>query len=71
MISYELWRSAFGERPIVGRSIDVDGRRVEVVGVMARGADLMDTHPEIWLPLGFADDEPRRATTTTSLSSGG
>ena len=59
VISHELWRSAFGERPIAGDVIDVAGRRVEIVGVMAPGVDLMDTHPEIWLPLGFADDEPR------------
>jgi hypothetical protein len=55
LISHELWQSAFGARPIVGHSIDVDGRRFEVVGVMARGADLMDTHTDIWLPLGFTD----------------
>jgi predicted permease len=57
LISYELWRSAFGARPIVGHILDVDGRRFEVIGVMPRGADLMDNHTEIWLPLGFADDE--------------
>jgi putative ABC transport system permease protein len=57
LISYELWESAFGARPIVGRSIEVDGRRLEVVGVMARGSDLMDTHTDIWLPLGFTEDE--------------
>jgi predicted permease len=57
LISYELWQSAFDARPIVGHSVDVDGRRLEVVGVMARGADLMDTHTELWLPLGFTDDE--------------
>ena len=59
LVSYELWQSAFGARPIVGHGVDVDGRRLEVVGVMAPGADLMDTHPEIWLPLGFTDEERR------------
>jgi predicted permease len=57
LISYELWQSAFGAQPIVGHSVDVDGRRLRVVGVMARGADLMDNHTEIWLPLGFTDGE--------------
>ena len=57
VISYELWQSAFGAQPIVGHSVDVDGRRLEVVGVMARGADLMDNHTEIWLPLAFTQDE--------------
>jgi hypothetical protein len=59
MISYELWQSAFGAQPIVRHSVDVDGRQLQVVGVMARGADLMDNHTEIWLPLGFTDDARR------------
>src|SRR5258706_5573795 len=61
VISYELWQSALGARPVIGRTIDVDGRRLQIVGVMARGSDLMDGHPEIWLPLGFTVDEPRGA----------
>jgi putative ABC transport system permease protein len=67
LISYELWQSAFGAQPIVGHRIDVDGRRLEVVGVMARGADLMDNHTEIWLPLGFTDGE-RRARNNHNLA---
>jgi predicted permease len=57
LISYGLWQSAFGGRPIVGESVDVDGRRLEIVGVTAPLADLMDNHTEIWLPLGFSDGE--------------
>src|SRR4026208_2462460 len=57
LISDELWRSAFGAQPIVGHSVEVDGRRLLVVGVLAGGADLMDNHTEIWLPLGFTDAE--------------
>jgi predicted permease len=34
---------------------------------MARGADLMDSHPEIWLPLGFTDGE-RRARNNHNLA---
>ena len=59
VISYELWHSAFGGRPIAGERVDLGGRRVQIVGVMARGADLMDTHAEIWLPLGFLPGELR------------
>ena len=59
LISYELWQSSFGARPIIGHSIDVDGRRLQVVGVMARGTDLMDADRDVWLPLGFSDDERR------------
>jgi predicted permease len=57
LVSYELWQSALGARPIIGRSVEVDGRRLQIVGVMARGSDLMDRHPEIWLPLGFTDSD--------------
>ena len=66
VISYELWQSAFGAQPVVGRSVEVDGMRVQIAGVMARGADLMDSHPEAWLPLGFAGDE-RRARNNHNL----
>jgi putative ABC transport system permease protein len=57
LVSYDLWQSAFGARAIVGNTIEVDGRRVQVVGVMPRGADLMDDHTEVWLPLAFTDDD--------------
>ncbi len=53
ILSYELWQRAFGGRPIVGQTVDVDGRRLEIIGIMARGADVMDNRTEIWLPLGL------------------
>jgi putative ABC transport system permease protein len=53
VLSHELWQTAFGGRPIVGQSIDINGRRREVIGIMPPGADLMDTRTEIWLPLGL------------------
>src|SRR6185295_13489272 len=55
LISHELWQSAYGAQSIVGHSVDVDGRRLQVVGVLGRGVDLMDTRTGIWLPLGFTD----------------
>jgi predicted permease len=53
ILSYELWQTAFGGRPIVGQSVEIDGYRQEIIGVMARGADVMDNRTEIWLPLGL------------------
>jgi predicted permease len=53
ILSYELWQTAFGGRPIVGQPIDVDGRRREVIGIMPPGADIMDNRTEIWMPLGL------------------
>ena len=49
---YQLWQSGFAGEPLVGRTIDVDGRPHEVLGIMPPGFDLMDRRTEIWLPLG-------------------
>src|SRR5689334_7322804 len=57
LISHELWQSAFAGRPIVGEQVQVDGRSVEVVGVLARGTDVVENGTEVWLPLGFAGPE--------------
>jgi predicted permease len=53
ILSHELWKSAFGGRAIIGETVEVDGRRCEVVGIMPPGADIMDNRTEIWLPLGL------------------
>ena len=43
MLSHELWQSAFGAREdLVGRTIEIDGVRHEVIGIMPAGFDLMD-----------------------------
>jgi predicted permease len=52
ILSHELWQSAYGAREdLVGRSIEIDGVRREIVGIMPPGFDLMDERVEIWLPL--------------------
>ena len=53
ILSHELWRSAFGGRPLVGRRIDIEGVSREVIGILPPGADLMDHQPEVWLPIGL------------------
>ena len=53
ILSYELWQSAFGGRPIVGETVEIDGRRSEIVGIMTPGTDVMDNRTEIWMPLGL------------------
>jgi predicted permease len=53
ILSHELWQTAFGGGPIVGERVEMDGRRVEIIGVMPRGTDLMDSRTEIWVPLGL------------------
>jgi len=53
ILSHELWQTAFGGQSIVGHTIEVDGRRREIIGIMPPGADVMDSHTGIWLPLGL------------------
>ena len=52
ILSHELWQSAFGGQPIVGRSMQVDGRPHDIIGIMPPGFDVMDNRTEIWLPIG-------------------
>jgi predicted permease len=53
ILSYELWQSAFGGQPMVGQTVEVNGLKREVLGIMPPGADVMDSHTEIWLPLAL------------------
>ena len=52
ILSHELWQTALGGQPLVGRTVEVDGRPHEVLGIMPPGIDVMDHRTEIWLPLG-------------------
>jgi hypothetical protein len=55
ILSHRLWQSAFGAREDwVGQSIEIDGVRREVIGIMACGFDLMDKRVELWPPLQLA-----------------
>jgi putative ABC transport system permease protein len=51
ILSHELWRTAFGGRPLVAQKLEIDGRPHEIVGIMPPGADVMDHHTQVWLPL--------------------
>ncbi len=53
ILSHELWQSAYGGQPIIGKMVEVNSRRREVIGIMPPGADVLDIRPEIWLPLGL------------------
>jgi putative ABC transport system permease protein len=53
ILSHELWRNAFGGAPMIGQTIEVDGRRREVIGIMPPGADVRDLQTQVWLPLGL------------------
>jgi predicted permease len=51
ILSHELWRTAFAGRPLVGQKVEIEGRPHEIVGIMPPGADVMDHHTQVWLPL--------------------
>src|SRR5207302_6603882 len=48
ILSHELWRTAFGQRPLVGLKVEIEGRPHEIVGIMPPGADVMDNHTQVW-----------------------
>ena len=57
LVSHDLWQSAFGGAPLVGRTIEVNGRRRQVLGIMTSGADVLDNRTQIWLPLALRADD--------------
>ena len=56
---YELWQTAFGGQPIIGKTVEVNSRPREVIGIMQPGADVLNNRTEIWLPLGLGPSERR------------
>ncbi|HZO57525.1 MAG TPA: ABC transporter permease, partial [Bryobacteraceae bacterium] len=60
ILSHELWRTAFGGRPLVGQKVEIEGRLHEIVGIMPRGADVMDNGTQVWLPLWLHPDTARQ-----------
>lgn len=54
VISHALWQQRFGsERSVIGRSTQLDGRHVEIVGVMPPGFELPAADVQLWTPLFF------------------
>ena len=52
IMTHSFWRSRFGSNPaVVGRQIEVDGRQVEVVGIMPSGFVFPDPRTSLLLPL--------------------
>jgi putative ABC transport system permease protein len=54
ILAYGFWQSHFaGDRNVVGKTLDLDGRPTRVVGVMPRGFGFPRTDIVMWLPLGL------------------
>lgn len=52
LLGHDFWRSAFGgDAAVVGRRIVLEGRDVQVVGVLPDGFDLPSARNDVWLPV--------------------
>jgi putative ABC transport system permease protein len=60
ILSHELWRTAFGGRQLVGQTVEIEGRPHEILGIMPPGADIMDNHTQVWLPLWLHPNTARQ-----------
>ncbi len=59
MISEGLWRSRFGAvRGVLGRTIDLNGRTFEIVGVMPKRFRFPSAETQIWVPLRLDPNDP-------------
>lgn len=54
MLSYGYWRRRFGgDRSIIGRTINVDTRPREIVGIMPDGFRILNTESDLIIPAAF------------------
>jgi putative ABC transport system permease protein len=59
VLSHDLWRSRFGGDPaVVGKSIDLNGERFTVVGVMPEGFQPLEPGWQLWVPLQVNPGDP-------------
>jgi len=58
LISEGLWRSRFGaDRGVLGRTLDVNGRTWEIIGVMPKQFRFPAAETQIWLPMRLDPNE--------------
>ena len=65
LISYSLWRSAFaGSESVVGSSIELDGRSVQIVGILPSTYrapyNSITVQPDLFVPASFDDQRMER-----------
>jgi putative ABC transport system permease protein len=54
VLGWDYWQKRWGGDPgVVGRTVEIDGRPIEVVGVAERGfaSAIADFHPQLYLPV--------------------
>jgi putative ABC transport system permease protein len=60
ILSFPIWQHRFGgDRGVIGRSIELDGSSVEVVGVLPPGFNFSE-NAEVWKPLAMPYDPNTR-----------
>jgi putative ABC transport system permease protein len=58
LISEGLWRSRFGgDRGVLGRTLDINGRSRQIIGVMPERFRFPEASTQIWLPLQLDPNE--------------
>ncbi|HYV97580.1 MAG TPA: ABC transporter permease [Gemmatimonadaceae bacterium] len=51
LIGYDLWKTRFGgDTAIVGKSITVNGRSRQIIGIMPHGYDFPEPETAVWVP---------------------
>jgi putative ABC transport system permease protein len=61
VLSHHLWRDRFGSDPkVVGRSIDIDGSKAHVVGVMPPSFQYPAEKTDLWQTWGWAPENRAR-----------
>jgi predicted permease len=59
ILNHGYWATRFGsDSTVIGRSITLEGRPVQVIGVMASGVDLPRRSIDLWLPLRINSADP-------------
>ena len=59
VLSHGLWRSAYGgDAAVVGRTVRINGRQMQVVGVMPERFDAPGEGRQAWLPLRLDPSNP-------------
>jgi predicted permease len=59
VLSYELWQRRFGgSRDVLGRTVEVNGRVREIIGVMREGLRFPE-ESQLWIPVNMDPENPQ------------
>lgn len=57
ILSHDLWQRHLGGGPALGRPLELDGERYEIVGIMPSGFRFPGRETDLWVPLTVAEGE--------------